>query len=218
MAGDQAQSQERTAEVDEQWRQSLLEVMRLQVREGLLLEAGHLPLMRFSNVFIILMRYEAFEEARAFLEQNHQQLLPEFRQMAYQYHLGVLEFRSGNFRAARRALHQHFHLFKAAPFILGARAYLCKCYYELEESEALDRELTAFARALQRNHRLSASILKNYRNFVQQFRHLLRAITGPPDALQDELNRLRESIGPHSRTHQSRWLLAKLEALKTDQG
>lgn len=189
----------------------LFEVLGIQLERALLKVGGILPLLRLRNIMTLSVRLGGTKEARSFLENSYRQLSPEHQEMAYHYHHAVLNFHEGKAKEARLELNQHFYRFSNLHYVFGARAYLCKCYFEMDDTDALTKELSTFRKALRRHRRSKAKEFANYFRFTEQLSRLIRILNGNPDQRGLKLQRFKEGLKLGAKTLQSIWLLEQVK-------
>ena len=147
-----------------------LELYRLSLSEGSLLEDGILSESTFNNIVTLAAKLKEFEWANQFVDQNRKYLKPVFQIPLYFYSLGKLHYEQGRYDESLRSLAQVDT--KTSFLLLGAKTLQLKIFYEQNEIDALESLLESLRIYLQRNKDLGYR-KPNYENLIYFVRRLL---------------------------------------------
>ena len=151
-----------------------LELYRLSLAEGSMLEDGVFPESTFNNIFTLAVKLEEYEWANEFVLNNQQFLKPVFREPMYFYCLGKLSFEQDEYDKSLQYLAK---LETKAPFLfLGAKTIQLKIFYEQKEIDLLQTSLESLRIYLQRRKDLGYR-KSNYENLIYFVRKLLEKET-----------------------------------------
>ena len=147
-----------------------LELYRLCLESGFLLEDGILAESTFINIVTLCIRLEEFDWARDFIQEHQKSLKPTFQQPLYFYSLGKLFYAQKQFDKSLRHLIQVDT--KAKFLLIGTKVLQLKIYFETKELELLESLLENFRVYLQRQKELGFQ-KKNYEFMISCVKRLL---------------------------------------------
>ena len=147
-----------------------LELYRLSLSEGSLLEDGVLPESTFNNIVTLAAKLKEFTWANDFVHQNQQYLKSIFREPLYFYSLGKLFYEQGRYDESLINLAKVET--KTSFLMLGAKTLQLKIFYEQNEINALESLLESLRIYLQRRNDLGYR-KPNYENLIFFVKKLL---------------------------------------------
>ncbi|MCK6692173.1 MAG: hypothetical protein L6Q97_08735, partial [Thermoanaerobaculia bacterium] len=130
-----------------------LDLYRTLLDRNVLLRQGRLSQWTYKNITTAGLRSGAFAWTEQFLHQYRDALPPAEQENAFAYNMAALNFEKQNFPATLLTL-QNVE-FTDFTYHLGAKILQLKCYYLLDETEALTALLEATRQLLRRNRSLS---------------------------------------------------------------
>ncbi len=130
-----------------------LNLYRALLDRGVLLRQGRLSQWTYKNITTAGLRSGAFEWTEQFLHQYRDSLAPGERDNAFAYNVAALFFEKGDFSNTLLTL-QNVE-FTDFTYHLGAKILQLKCFYLLNEYEALLALLESTQQLIRRNRSLS---------------------------------------------------------------
>lgn len=119
----------------------------------------------FKNIVVVGIRAGQNQWVESFIETYIQDLPAAEQENAQTYNLAYLKFSNGDFHSALRML-QNVE-FTDIYYQLDMRSVILKCYYEMDDYEALNYHLAAFRLFLSRNKVVSDYQRTIYRNLIR---------------------------------------------------
>ena len=193
----------RINQADERYFREVFDLYRSGLRHGALLENGVLSRWTYNNIALTGLRLREFGWVRQFL-QDFAGFLPEaHREAAFNFNLARYHYDTGDYRQAmRHLLHMEYDDVLQN---LVAKTMLCKIYFELEETDALENQLDSIQIYLRRKKVLGYH-KDNYTAIVRYMRKLLTL--SPGDAVEKE--KLRRDLEQAPILTEREWLLKRL--------
>ncbi len=148
-----------------------LELYRLSLKQGYLLEDGIMLESTYSNIVTLSSKLNEHEWANDFIHQYQEHLKPSFKEPLFHYSLGKLFYEQGQLENSLKELIQVET--KASFLLLGARVLQIKIYYELEEFDPLESSLESLRVYLQRSKDLGYR-KEHYSTIISFTRQLLQ--------------------------------------------
>lgn len=189
----------------------------------LVLFNGRLSAQTMKNIVVIHCRLGKLDWVQQFLEGYRHRLDLGADPATVTYNEAVLAFFRRDFRVAIDKLKEVVSQLKNDIFYeLDARIYLWKSYFEfydhlrLEEVDEMERMYDAFRVYIDRNNKISEVHKVQYRNFIREFRRLLRAVH-KESLPQTQLLSLRQELVELEHTIGKEWFVEKVDELMTRQ-
>ncbi|MEQ1743915.1 MAG: hypothetical protein ABMA02_00690 [Saprospiraceae bacterium] len=179
-----------------------LELYRSALDKGLLFENGLLQKFTFNNILRLACIAGERDWALRFLEQNQHYLPADDRANTYRFNLACWHYLGGEY-ARVPGLLQLFD-FSDRDTQLSARQMLLRCYFELEEWQALDSLLKSFYSFLRRRHDIGYQRAM-YLNLIKYTRKLMAA-----PRTRRKAEALAERIRAEQHVAEREWLLGKV--------
>lgn len=148
----------------------VLGLYRILLDRHVLIRHGKLSQWTYKNITTAGLRSGAFAWTEQFLYEYRDALLPGERENAFAYNLAALLYEKKDYATALMTL-QNVE-FTDFTYHLGAKIMQLKCFYLLQEIEALTALLEATQQLLRRNRSLSAFGKTANLNFLGVLRHL----------------------------------------------
>ncbi|MEM7040302.1 MAG: hypothetical protein AAF570_25265, partial [Bacteroidota bacterium] len=195
---------------------TLLEIYQWALDQEVLLMNGWLSQWDYKNIVSASLRANEYTWCADFIEDYKQKIEPESRENAYTYNLASLLFERGDYGTAMRTL-QHV-AFSDVFYQLGGRALLLKCFYELDDYEALTSLCDSYKVYLKRNQTLSAHHQGIHRNLISftkkaaDLRNKLPFISAKEG--QKKVEKLLAAMAEKGNISQGKWLKEKVSALQ----
>lgn len=181
-----------------------LEMYRLSLYQGFLLEDGILPESTFGNIVTLSVKVKEYAWAEEFVEMYHSRLRPSFREPLQYYSLGKLRYEQSQLASS---MHFLARVDTAVPWLLlAAKTLQIKIYYDLGEIGLLDSLLDSMRVYLQRKDNINHS--ENYKNMVAFTRQLLSIDTKP----NKEKEAFAEKVKAAKVFSEKEWFLEKIQA------
>jgi hypothetical protein len=184
---------------------TLFEIYQLVLERKIIYKDRYLSQWDFKNIVVIGLRAAKNEWVMNFIEKYKNDLPENEKENAYTYNLAYYHFGSGNYREAISMLQKV--AFTDLYYQLDTRAILLKCYYELDDEEALLYHLAAFRIFLSRNKLVSDYQRTLYRNLIRYTTKLTRFINN-----KKQLKNLLKDIEQEKQVADIGWLKAKVES------
>ncbi|MCB9080298.1 MAG: hypothetical protein H6555_01135 [Lewinellaceae bacterium] len=160
--------------------QEILHIYKRLLAEDLLLKQGNLSQWAYINIITAGIRLQDYSWTEEFIQTYRDTLLPQVRESVYTYNLANLYLEQGDYGRALAQLQEVE--FTDAYYHLAAKIIQLKCYFILEESEALYSLLSATLGFIRRNRQLSEYQKQSNKRFVQWLRKLYQWKTMPAGA------------------------------------
>ncbi len=166
---------------DETYLIKLLELYKIELEKGIVLENGYLSSFTYKNIVTLGIRIGDFDWTASFIENYTDYLEATFRESAYTFNMARLCFAKQEFEEVISLLFQteYRELFVE----LNAKTMLLKTYYELQEYEPLASLADSFRIYLIRKKRLNYH-QTSYLNFIKCIRQLIRLSVASPKKVQ----------------------------------
>lgn len=181
----------------------LLEVYKMALKDGALLTDGKITQWDFKNIVTISLRTQQVDFALDFIDSYSNNLPDNHRSNAVAYNLANIHFAKGEYRAAIKQL-QEVDLDDVF-YRLDARSILLKCFYELDDTDALHYHATAFRSTLNRNRKISDNQRKLYLNLIKHTLSLSNA-----GGIPAKVNLIKKRISEKPNVADLRWLESKI--------
>lgn len=174
------------------------------LKQGFLLEDGHIPESTFGNIVSLGLKLNRFEWVEHFIREHARFLRPEFREALPSYTAAKLAYELGELD---RALQLLSTVEARQPFLyFGAKTLQLKVFYELGEWDALDSLLESMRVYLQRHTALGYH-REHYLLLLQFARRLLQL---PPTDRQGRAV-LKEEVEAAKTFREREWFLRQLK-------
>lgn len=160
----------RINQADERFFREIFELYQSGLRQGALLENGTLSRWTYNNIAVTALKLREFDWVHAFLH-DFAPFLPEnHREGAFNFNIARYCYDTGDYRQAM----QHLLRMEYDDVLqnLIAKTMLCKIYYELDETDALENQLDSIQIYIRRKKVLGYH-KDNYTAFVRFMRKLL---------------------------------------------
>jgi hypothetical protein len=181
----------------------IFDLHRAGLKQGALLENGVLSRWTYNNITTTALRLREFAWAKQFLDE-YAAFLPEaHRSGAVHFNLAKYHYSTGEYREAM----QHLLRIEYDDVLqnLVAKTMLCKIYYALDETDALENQLDSIQIYLRRK-KVIGYHRENYSAIVRFFRKLVAVNPNRPD----EKKQLREEIMAAPVLTERDWMLGQL--------
>lgn len=169
----------------------LLDLYKILLENKIIFPNGYLSQWTFKNIITISAHLEDFEWTEKFIEQYEHYIIPEERFNAITYNRATLYNAQKNYSAALQTLHNVE--FTDSSYHLGAKIIQLKCFYKLNESEALFALIEAFRKYILRNKDIS-----DYRKKANN--NLLKIVKG---IYQLKINRNTMTTSAYNQKHRT---------------
>ena len=146
----------------------------------------------FKNIVVVGIRAGENEWVASFIKERIQDLAVAEQQNALTYNSAYLAFSNGDYHQALRLL-QNVE-FTDLYYQLDMRSVILKCYYEMQDADALNYHLSAFRLFLSRNKVVSEYQRTIYRNLIKFAGKLMNAKGNPEKtkALKNEIENTKQ--------------------------
>lgn len=189
---------------EEAYYRSVFELYQTGLKAGALMENGLLSRWTYNNVALAALSLKEFDWAWFFLHDYADYLPEDHREAAVHYNLARYFFEKSDLKAA---MHHLLHMeYDDVLQNLVAKVMLCKIYYLLDETDALENQLDSIRIYLRRKKVLGYH-KENYLAIVRFLRKLISL--NPHDPLQK--NAMRQQIAAAPVLTEREWLLQQLE-------
>jgi hypothetical protein len=183
--------------------QEVLNLYKMGLDRGILLENGELSRYTYNNVLLSAIALNEWDWALDFLEQQRPKLSLRERENAYRYNLAVYWFRRPDYDKVMEILRSVE--FRDPLYNLDARRMLLRIYFEKAEWLALDSHLESFEMYLNRHRNIGyhRDLNKNLILFTKKIIKLVQIGEG-------SRARIKERILEAKYVAERAWLLEKL--------
>lgn len=194
----------RINQTDEHYFREVFELYQSGLQHGALLENGILSRWTYNNIAVTAIRLREFEWVEQFLN-DFAVFLPEsHREGAYHFNMARFYYDTGDYpRSMQHLLRMEYDDVLQN---LVAKTMLCKIYYELDETDALENQLDSIQIYLRRKKVLGYH-KDNYTAIVRYLRKLLAL--NPNSTSEKE--KLRQEIEEAPVLTEREWLLKHLD-------
>ena len=143
----------------------ILELYKVLLQEKIIFKNGYLTQWTYINIIAAGIRLKDYQWTENFIHSYKEYLQPEERENVFAYNLAVLYFEQKKYS---QALGQIMDITFTDPFFhLSTKLIQLKCYYMLEETEALFSLAEASRQYISRNKQLSDYHKKSYNHFFK---------------------------------------------------
>ncbi|MCC6752861.1 MAG: hypothetical protein IT266_02635 [Saprospiraceae bacterium] len=164
-----------------------LDLFRHCVKRGWILDYGVMSSLTYKNIIVLCLRMNDLDLAEQLLESYRPLVDARDRAMIYQFCLARIRKERGDFRGALYLLNTS--LFKDPLIELNARVEMIKIYYELDEPELMNNQLTATRQLIRRSKKLGYH-REYYVNFLAASARLLSLRRPDAQARQAWMDRI----------------------------
>ncbi len=193
----------RINQADERFFREIFDLYQSGLQHGALLEDGTLSRWTYNNIAVTGLRLGEFEWVRQFLR-GYAAFLPEsHREGAFNFNIARYYYDTGDYRQAM----QHLLKMEYDDVLqnLVAKTMLCKIYFELDETDALENQLDSIQIYLRRKKVLGYH-KENYTAIVRFMRKLLAV---NPNSVSEK-EKLRRDIEQAAVLTEREWFLKRL--------
>lgn len=184
-----------------------LELYRLSLDAGYLLEDGIMPESTFGNIVSLAIKLDELGWAKSFVEKYQNQLNPDYQEPLFHFSMAQLLYQEDSID---ESMHHLSLVVTKAPFLfLGARTLQLKIYYELEEFDLLESLLESLRVYINRRKDLGYR-KKNYDNLTSFARAMLQL----PIMNQMEIIDLEKKVKNASIFTEKEWCLHQIKKFK----
>ena len=180
-----------------------LELYRLSLDAGFLLEDGVIPEITFINIVMLHIRVEEFDRAKNFIENHKDTLKPIFRNPMYYYSFGRLLYAQNLHDESLRNL--ALVDTKAKFLLIGTKILQLKIYFEQKEMNLLENLLESFRVYLYRQKNLGFQ-KKNNEFFISCVRRLLELPYRP----KEEKDNFQKEVSKADFFTEKEWVLEQI--------
>lgn len=201
----------RINQADERFFREIFELYRSGLHHGALLEDGTLSRWTYNNIAVTALRLREFEWVYGFLHDFAPFLPDNHREGAFNFNIARYCYDTGDFQQAmqRLLLMEYDDVLQN----LAAKTMLCKIYYELDETDALENQLDSIQIYLRRKKVLGYH-KDNYTSFIRFMRKLLAV--NPNNHTQVE--KLRQEIEQAPTLTEREWFLKRFTRRSHNEG
>lgn len=147
-----------------------LDLFRHCVERGWILDYGVMSSLTYKNIIVLCLRMNDLDLAEQLLDAYRPLVDARDRPMIYQFCLARIRKERGDFRGALYLLNTS--LFKDPLIELNARVEMIKIYYEIDDPELMNNQLTATRQLIRRSKKLGYH-REYYVNFLTASARLL---------------------------------------------
>ncbi|MFK8005593.1 MAG: hypothetical protein AB8H03_04450 [Saprospiraceae bacterium] len=184
-----------------------LELYRLSLEAGYLLEDGIMPESTFGNIVSLALKLKEYDWAKSFLEKYQNQLHPNFQAPLFHFSMAKLFYEENEIEESMQQLSL---VVTKAPFLfLGARTLQLKIYFELNEYDLLESLLESLRVYLQRRKDLGYR-RENYDNLISFAKVLLQL----PIMSKKEIEDFRKKVIATAVFSEKEWCLNQIKKFK----
>jgi len=167
----------------------LLDIYREILPKQIIFSGVHLSQWDFKNIVTIGLRCGEYDWVYKFIEDYKQHLATAERANAYRYNLANYHFNNRDYKKALNLISQVE--FTDLYYQLDSRAIVLKCYFEMDDEEALFYHIAAFKLFLSRNKQISEYQRTTYKNMIR-FTSKLARISGKTEKLIELQKQIEE--------------------------
>ncbi len=182
---------------------TLLKIYKTVLEREVIFTDNYLSQWDYKNIVVIGIRAGEPDWVKEFIQKYKNKLTESERDNAYAYNMAYLNFGTGNYKQALSMLQQVE--FTDLYYQLDMRAIILKCYYEMNDDEALSYHLSAFRIFLSRNKLVSEYQRTIYRNLIRFTSALLRS-----GGRKGMLEKLSQNIEDVKQVADLNWVRKKL--------
>ncbi|MEM6964148.1 MAG: hypothetical protein AAF573_05230 [Bacteroidota bacterium] len=184
-----------------------LELYRLSLKAGYLLQDGIMPESTFGNIVTLAIKLKEYDWVKSFLEKYQTQLHPNFQEPLFHFSMAKLLYVENKLEKSMQEL--SLVVTKKAPFLfLGARTLQLKIYFELQEFDLLESLLDSLRVYLQRKKDMGYK-RENYENLIGYTRVLLSIGTMP----KAEVELFRKKVTETAVFTEKEWCLQQIDKM-----
>jgi hypothetical protein len=188
---------------DEKYWHEYMEINKLLLQNGLLLEHGQLPPWRYANLVAVGLRTGQTAWTYSFIHEFKDKLPEAYTDNLFRYNLAQYHFHQKNYGEAQRQL--IYVEFTDVMLNISARSLLIRIYYETAQTEPLLSYLEATRIFLLRNKLLDPRLKQLMKKFLEICAKMAKA-EGHPERLAE----LRETLPPAAEVMHWDWLVEKM--------
>ncbi len=198
----------------------IFQIYKFCLEERIFYVNGMISPQRLHNLVVIGSYTNNFEWVENFLEQNKSSIETEFREFAYHYCKGVLNYNQGKLSEASDALLEAS--FEGTPknmakytfmklYNISIQILLLKIYFEQVEVFAFDSLIKSFSERIRLLKDINQKEKNGHQNFISIIKQLFRFKTDPN--YKKSLESIETTLNEYSITSNKKWLLSKIKEL-----
>lgn len=192
---------------EDQFLEELLEIYKLLLAKGILLDNGVLSQFSFKNISTVALRLGTYDWVETFTRDYKSMLRPEVREMVTRYNYARIHFYRKEYRAALRQLLGVDA--RDVYYSLGTKSLLLKIYYEMDDIEPLLSLITSTRTWLKRNKSISDYQRTIYINLLDFLKQLVKVKLGGDKPIAD----ISAEIDAVKKIADLTWLKSKVDEL-----
>lgn len=186
----------------------LFEIYKMVLENKAIYNGRFLSQWDFKNIVVVGIRAGENDWVKSFIKERIHDLAAAEQQNALAYNSAYLAFSNGDYHQALRLL-QNVE-FTDLYYQLDMRSVILKCYYEMQDADALNYHLSAFRLFLNRNKVVSEYQRTIYRNLIKFTGKLMNAKGNP-----EKTNALKIEIENTKQIADLNWIKRKAESQLT---
>ena len=197
------------------YREQLGELYVIALEAGIFDNASYLSPASYKNCIEVLCKVQFFDRAEELCLQLKGRIHPLNRELAFAYNQAVIHFFQGEFEKVVEQLHPLLGKLKHLGYSFGARVYMARALFEMQEYERLLADLHSFAQFILRRQDSRPGEAEVYRKFISYLKRLVQAIGSPDDQKEAKLIRLSQEIEENEEANRFGWLRNTLDRERT---
>lgn len=190
----------------------LVSLHDLALGQGILFRNDQISPRHFKNIVALMCKVGKVDWAENFIKIYGNQILGDRDGLIRLYNLAVVWLYQGEYRRMVSAMYHKTGNFDDHYFSIGARVYLCRALWALEEWEWLGQNISAFQHFLKRNKVMQEWERKIYLQFTKVLSVTLRIITGNPHQMKQKLHEVGEKLESTPESSVFQWLKSAISA------
>ncbi len=189
---------------DESMNRQIFDLYQEALKDDVFLKNDELSPTTFRNVVAVALRLKEFEWTESFIHKFSLKLNIKYQENALNFNLARLHFYQGNFWDSISNL--QLVSYDDVWYNLNSRTLLLACYYELDEQEVLDSQLSSFQVFIRRERSLG-NRKNNYLNLIKFLKKLVKV----PTNKNSKLLQLKDQVIETKGVVNKQWLLEKVD-------
>lgn len=150
----------------------LYQMYQKGISTSLLLDNGFLSPWTYKNVIKLGLRLKKYADTELFIKNNKNQLKAEFQSDAFHYNMAELSYLKKDYDAALQYLNNVE--FSDIYYILDTKKLRLMIFFENNDYDVLESNLSAFHTYLKRNKLIAENIKESYLNFTKFLGKIIR--------------------------------------------
>ena len=198
------------------YQEDLGELYVIALYSGIFDNANYLSPAGYKNCIEVLCKVGLISKAEEMCLLLKKAIHPLNRELAFTYNQAVIRFFEGEYESVVEKLIPLLGKLNHLGYSFGARVYLARALFGMQDYERLLTSLHAFAQFIVRQQDSRPGEAEVYRRFISYLKKLVMAISSPNGEKEERLERLAQSLEENEEANRFGWLRRTLDRIRNE--